>query len=345
LNQPLSLALFKELMLMHAIQYESFGPAGVLASVELPRPEPQRDEVLIRVSAAGVSYVDIRQRQGMYNRSETRVGGVTLPNVPGMQAVGRVVSVGPQADPKLMGRKVVTFVGAGAYAEFLIAPASLCALAPDSADDATLAVMPMQGLTAYFTLTAATVLRPGESILIHAAGSGVGSLAVQMAKIMGAGKIIATAASPEKRQYATSIGADIAVDYTAADWTQKVLEATAGVGVDVLLESIGGEVFEQNFDCLATFGRYVVYGSTRGLGKPLEARRLMTRCQSLTGLYVPVFMARPDLVRAGLEFMVEHVSKGDLRAQVAAELPLREAARAQQLLEDRQVVGAVVLKP
>jgi NADPH:quinone reductase len=330
---------------MQAIQFESFGPSSVLKSVELPRPEPQGNEVLIRVSAAGVSYVDIRQRQGMYNRPETRVGGVELPNVPGMQAVGRVVSVGPAADEKLIGQKVVTFVGKGAYAEFLLAPAPLCAVAPDSADDATLSVMPMQGLTAYFTLTAATVLRRGENILIHAAGSGVGSLAVQMARIMGAGKIIATAASAEKRQHAVSFGADMAVDYTAADWTRKVLEATGGAGVDVLLESIGAEVFEQNFECLATFGRYIIYGSTRGLGKPFEARRLMTRCQSITGLYVPVFMERPELVRAGLEFMVEHVVKGDLRAQIAAELPLREAARAQQLLEDRQAVGAVVLKP
>jgi NADPH:quinone reductase len=330
---------------MQAIQFESFGAANVLGVVDLPKPEPRGNEVLIQVSAAGVSFVDIRQRQGMYNRAETKVGGVVLPNVPGLQAVGRVVSVGPQADRSLVGRKVVTFVGKGAYAEFLIAPESLCVVAPDDADDATLAVIPMQGLTAYFTLTAATVLRPGESILIHAAGSGVGSLAVQMAKIMGAGKIIATAASPEKRKYVASIGADLAIDYTAADWTRQVLEATHGAGVDVLLESIGGEVFEQNFECLATFGRYIIYGSTRGIAKPIEPRRLMTRCQSLTGLYVPVFMERPDLVRAGLTFMVEHVVKGDLRAQVGAELPLREAARAQQMLEDQQIVGAVVLKP
>jgi len=317
----------------------------VLALVDLPRPEPERDEVLIQVSAAGVSYVDIRQRQGMYNRAETRVGGVVLPNVPGMQAVGRVVRVGPEADSNLIGRKVVTFVGKGAYAEFLIAQASLCVVAPDNADDATLSVIPMQGLTAYFTLTAATVLRRGESILVHAAGSGVGSLAVQMAKIMGAGKVIATAASPEKRKHALAVGADVAIDYTTADWTREVLEATGGAGVDILLESIGAEVFEQNFDCLATFGRYIIYGSTRGLGKPLEARRLMTRCQSLTGLYVPVFMSRPELIRAGLAFMVEHVAKGDLRAQIGGEFPLRDAPRAQQLLEDRQAVGAIVLQP
>jgi len=137
----------------------------------------------------------------------------------------------------------------------------------------------------------------------------------------------------------------VQVDYTAPNWTQQVLDATGGVGVDVLLESIGGDVFEQNFECLATFGRYIIYGSTQGLGKPFEARRLMTKCQSLTGLYVPVFTARPDLVRAGLAFMVDHVVKGDLRARVAAQLPLAEAAKAHQMLEDRQVIGAIALTP
>jgi len=330
---------------MKAVQFESFGAASVLALKDLPQPEPQQGEVLIQVAAAGVSYVDIRQRQGMYNKAETRVGGVTLPNVPGLQAVGRVVRLGPQADPGLLGRKVVTFVGKGAYAEFVSAPVALCVVAPDEADDATLSVIPMQGLTAYFTLTASTVLHAGESILVHAAGGGVGSLAVQMAKILGAGKIVASAASEEKRKYAASIGADVVVDYTATHWTQHVLEATGGVGVDVLLESIGAEVFEQNFECLATFGRYVIYGSTQGLGKPFEARRLMTKCQILIGLYVPVFTAKPNLVRAGLAFMVDHVTKGNLKARVAAQLPLGEAAKAHQMLEDRQVVGAIALKP
>jgi NADPH:quinone reductase len=330
---------------MKAIQFESFGTANVLIPVELPRPEPRADEVLIQVVAAGVSFVDIRQRQGMYNRAETRVGGVALPNVPGLQAVGRVVQLGPQGDPALLGRKVVTFVDKGAYAELLIAPSSLCVVAPEEADDATLSVLPMQGLTAFLALSASTTLRKGESVLIHAAGSGVGSLAVQIARILGAGKIVATAATPEKRQFARTMGADVVVDYTVADWTNQVLEATGGAGVDVLLESIGGAVFEQNFECLAKFGRYIIYGSTQGLGKPVEARRLMTRCQSLTGLYMPVYTARPDLLRQGLSFLVEHVANGALRAPVAAQLPLHEAAKAHQMLEDRKVVGSVVLRP
>lgn len=330
---------------MKAIQYESFGPANVLKQVELPDPKPAAGEVLIAVSAAGVSYVDVRQRQGAYNRAETRVGGVRLPAVPGFQAVGTVIEVGAGCDRSLIGRKVVATVEAGAYAERLVARWALCVPVDDGVGDALLAVLPMQGLTAYFMLTASTRLRAGESVLVHAAGSGVGALAVQIARSLGAGMVIATARSEEKRELALALGADLALDYTAPGWTKAVLEATGGLGVDVLLESIGGDVFEQNFECLATFGRYILFGSTQGLGKPVEARRLMTKCQSLTGIYLPVFTARPELIREGLSFLVEHALKGDLRAQVAVELPLAEAARAQQMLEDRAVTGAIVLRP
>jgi NADPH:quinone reductase len=330
---------------MQAVQFQEFGQSSVLKIAELPRPHPQGNEVLIAVTAAGVSYVDVRQRQGAYNKSETRVGGVVLPNVPGLQAVGTVVELGPEADPALKGRKVVAAVDKGAYAELLIAPSTMCVPVPDGLDDAVLAVLPMQGLTAYCLLTKATVLRPGESVLVHAAGSGVGALAVQIARILGAGKIIATASTKQKRDFALSLGADVAIDYNAAGWTDEVLKETGGKGVDILLESLGGEIFEQNFACLAPFGRYLVFGSTQGIGKPFEARRLMTKCQTITGLYLPFIYSRPDIIREGLSFMVEHCRIGDLTAKVDAQLPLAEAGKAQQMLEDRKVTGAVVLKP
>ena len=330
---------------MKAIQFAEFGAADVLKLVEVERPAPKVGEVLVKVSAAGVSYVDIRTRQGAYNRSETRVGGVKLPSTPGLQAVGRVVEVGGDADQSLAGKKVVVAVKEGAYAEYLVASHALCAVVPDDLDEAVLAAIPMQGLTAYFMLTASTKLQRGESVLVHAAGSGVGSLAVQIARILGAGQIVATASSKEKQEYARSIGADYVANYDEADWTKNVLDATKGKGVDVLLESIGGDVFEQNFECLATFGRYIIFGSTRGLGKPVEARRLMTKSQSLTGIYMPVFHDRPDLMQEGLRFLVENLPGKKLNLKIATTLPLEDAAAAHQMLEDRSVVGAVVLKP
>jgi NADPH2:quinone reductase len=330
---------------MKAVQFDVFGAPDVLKTLVLPDPQPNGDEVLIQVASAGVSYVDVRQRQGTYNRAETRVGGVQLPNIPGLQAVGRVVAAGPDADPALINRKVVAFVGKGAYAELMAASSKLCVPVPEDIDDALLSVLPMQGLTAYFMLTASTMLRPGESVLVHAAGSGVGSLAVQIAKNLGAGTVVATARSEEKRAFARELGADYAVDYAAPGWTKAVAEATGGKGVDVLLESIGGDVFEENFECLAVFGRCVIFGSTRGIGKPVEARRLMTKCQSLTGIYMPVFAGRPELIRKGLKFLVEQVVRGDLKMRISEQLPLSEANKAHQMLEDQKVTGAVVLRP
>ena len=147
---------------------------------------------------------------------------------------------------------------------------------------------------------------------------GVGSLAVQIAKTMGAGLVVASAGSEEKRAFARSLGADKTVDYDLPGWPKEVLEATGGRGVDIILESIGGEIFEQNFECLATFGRYIIFGSTRGPGEPFEPRRLMSRCQSMTGIYLPVFNAKPELIRQGMEYLVDQAIHGKLRAQVSA---------------------------
>ena len=228
----------------------------------------------------------------------------------------------------------------------MIAPSKLIVGLPESADDVTMAALPDQGVTAYLTLTASTKVQLGESVLVHGAAGGVGSLAVQIAKALGAGQVIATAGSDERRTYTLSIGADVAVDYAKPDWSKAVLEATDGRGVDIILESIGGDIFEQNFECLATFGRYIIFGSTRGPGAPFAPRRLMTKCQTMTGIYVPVFFAeRPDLVHEALAFLVAHTLDGTVRPNVATVLGLSQTAEAHRMLEERRAVGVVVLDP
>jgi NADPH:quinone reductase len=331
---------------MKAIQFSRFGDRDVLEYVEVAKPSPQNDEVLIEVTASGVNFVDIRERQGIYARAETHVGqDKGLPRISGLQAVGYVTAVGPLGNRDLIGQKVVALLPSGGYAQFVTAPANATVSLPSSADDAMMAAIPTQGLTAWLMLNASTQLRPGESVLVHGAGGGVGSLAVQLAKSMGAGLVIASAGSEEKRSFARSLGADKTVDYDLPNWPKDVLEATGGRGVDILLESIGGEIFEQNFDCLAAFGRYIIFGSTRGPGKPFEPRRLMSKSQSMTGIYLPVFNAKPELIRQGMECLVDLAIQGKLRAQVSAILPLSQTAEAHRLLEERQVVGAVVLDP
>jgi NADPH2:quinone reductase len=329
---------------MKAIQFSRFGGAEVLEYVDVDEPLPTGNQLVIDVTFAGVNFPDIREREGVYNRAETRVGGVKLPRITGLQAVGRVSALGPDADKSLLGKKVVAYlVHGGGYAQRVIARPEFCVVVPGSADEQQLAAIPCQGLTAYLMLTASTKLKSGESILIHGAAGGVGSIAMQIAKILGAGQIIGTAGSDIKRRYVKDIGADSAVDYGAPDWTDQVLKLTGGRGVDVLLESIGGDVFTENFKCLATFGRYIIFGSTRGPGEPVAPRSLMTKAQSIAGIYLPVFSERPDLVGEGLRFLVDHILDGKVRANIANVLPLSKAAEAHLMLEERRANGIVLL--
>jgi NADPH:quinone reductase len=329
-----------------AIQFSRFGGPDVLEYVDLPCPTLGTDEVLIEVTAAGVNFPDVRERMGVYQRADTHVGGVVLPRVTGLQAVGTVTDVGPQGDRSLLGKKVVALLPkGGGYAQFATAPSGMAIPLPPSADEVLMAALPAQGVTAYLMLKASTELRPGESVLVQGAAGGVGSLAVQIAKALGAGLVIATAGTEEKRAFTRSIGADVAVDYEQPDWPKAVLEHTGGRGVDIILESIGGNVFEQNFECLAPFGRYIIFGSTRGPGTPFEPRRLMSKCQTMTGIYLPVFYQKPNLIREALEFLVDHALDGTLRARISEWLPLSQTAHAHRLLEERKAVGIIVLDP
>ena len=168
-------------------------------------------------------------------------------------------------------------------------------------------------------------------------------MAVQMAKAMGAGLVVGSASTADKRAFVLRLGAHAAVDYSEPEWPDTVLKITNGNGVDVILESIGGDVFEQNFRCLAKFGRHIIFGSTRGPGNPLPPRLLMAKSQAMIGFYVPVYYSRPDLMRKGLEEMVVRFVDGSVEAQVARIFPLSQVAEAHRLLEERQVSGAIVL--
>jgi NADPH:quinone reductase len=183
-------------------------------------------------------------------------------------------------------------------------------------------------------------------VLVPAGAGGVARLAIQIAKMLGARLIVATAATQEKRDFAKSLGADVTVDYEDSDWPQAVLECTEGHGVDIILESIGGDVFDRNFDCPAPFGRVVLYSSTRGADQQFPPRRLLAESQTLIGFFGTTYMMnRPALVREALGFLVDHAIDGSLRPQLARTLPLSQAAEAHRLLEARKVKGVIVLDP
>jgi NADPH:quinone reductase len=329
---------------MKAIRYERFGGPEVLDYVQLPDPVPGAGQLLLQTAAVGVNFPDIRERLGVYNQAETRVGGVRLPQVGGLAVAGTVVAAGPQTSVEV-GRSVVALMKKGAYAQLAVADEALCAVVDGDADMAALAGSAAQGACAHLLLQASTTLRAGESLLVHGAAGGVGGLAVQIAKALGAGPVIGTASTEQRREFVMALGADAAISYEEPGWTEQVRELTSGRGVDVLIESIGGEVFEQNFDALATFGRYLLLGSTRGPGEPFAPRRLMTRSQALIGFYLPVFYECPELIGNALRFLAAGIKTGQITPQVDEVLPLRRAAEAHRRLESRVVRGVIVLDP
>src|ERR1700754_1614441 len=328
---------------MKAVQYDRFGGPEVLHYLDLPDPRPGPGEVLIQTAAIGVNFPDIRERLGVYNKAETRVGGVQLPQVGGIAVAGTVVENGADTSGDLIGRRVVALMKKGAYAERAVAAEALCAVVDDDADVVVLAGFAAQAACAHLLLQASTTLRPGEALLVHGAAGGVGSLAVQIGKALGASPVIGTASTDERRSFVLELGADAAIGYDEPNWPATVLELTGGRGADVLIESIGGEGFEQNVQALATFGGYLMLGSTSGPGEPFAPRRLMTKSQAMIGFYLPVFYDRPELIGNALRFLADGLRAGRITPQVDEILPLSQAAEAHRRLERREVRGVVVL--
>jgi NADPH2:quinone reductase len=205
--------------------------------------------------------------------------------------------------------------------------------------------VPLQGLTAYHALKTMGRLREGESVLVHAAAGGVGTLAVQMAKLMGAGNVIATAGSGEKLDLAGSLGADVLVNYTEEEWPEKVREATGGRGADVILEMVGGDFVEQGLSCMAEFGRMVVFGAASGERSKLVPQGLMLKNHTVSGFYLPGIVGRPDLLGPSLGEILRWLAEDRLKLTVGGRYPLERASEAHADLEGRRTTGKLVLIP
>jgi NADPH2:quinone reductase len=207
------------------------------------------------------------------------------------------------------------------------------------------AAIPLQGLTAYHVLETSGQLEEGESVVVHAAAGGVGYLAVQIAKLMGASPIIATASTQEKLDLAKGFGADVLINYAEEDWPEKVREATEGNGADVILEMVGGDFPQKNLQCLNAFGRMVVFGAASGDRGSLVPAELMKKNHSLVGFYLPNIMARPELFAPSLKKVLGWISTGDLELTIGASYPLEQASEAHKALEGRKTTGKIVLNP
>jgi NADPH2:quinone reductase len=324
---------------MKAIQVNEFGNPNVLELVEIERPAPGEGEVLVEVKAAGINYADTMRRRNEY-LEET-----PLPFVPGSEIAGVIAEVGAGVEDAKEGDQVVTLLGIGGYAGYAVAPARNLIPLPEGMDFDSAAAVPLQGLTAYHVLKTSGMLEEGESVLVHAAAGGVGTLAVQMAKLMGADPVIATASTAEKLDLARNLGADVLIDYTEEDWPQQVCEATGGAGADVILEMVGGEFVQKNLECLAAFGRMVVYGAASGERGTLVPMDLMRHNQIVAGFYLPQIMIRPELFRLSLEKVLGWIDSGEVELTIGARYPLEEAREAHEALEGRRTIGKIVLNP
>ncbi|MED4924969.1 zinc-binding dehydrogenase, partial [Anoxybacillus geothermalis] len=207
------------------------------------------------------------------------------------------------------------------------------------------AALPVQGLSAYHILTTMWRLEEGETVLVHAAAGGVGTLAVQLAKRFGAKTVIATASTEEKRALAARLGADVTIDYTKDGWAAEVMEATDGRGVDVALEMVGGDVFHQTLDCLAPFGRLVVYGAASGEMTRLNPVRLMAKNWSVVGFFLPQVMRKRALYERSLRDLLAWVRDGSLELTIGGVYPLERAAEVHRLLQGRKTSGKLLLVP
>ncbi|WP_433136576.1 quinone oxidoreductase family protein [Actinomadura nitritigenes] len=316
---------------MRAIQITEFGGPEVLTVTELPDPVAGPGQLLVDVSRAGINYADTHQAENSY-LSES-----TLPMVPG----GEVVGTTPD------GRRVVALVGTGGYAEKAVAPEALAWDVPDAVDDVTALGMIVQGASAWVLLRRSVHLAPGESVVVHAAAGGVGTLAVQLAKAWGAGRVIATASSKDKRDLALELGADVAIDANEPELKDALIEANGGRRVDTVLEMTGGTVTDQSLKALAPFGRLAFYGmASRKEPSPVRPASLMSHSTTIAGMWLAhVFQLPGGVMRAALDELFGLAADGRLRVVGGGEYGLSEVRRAHEDLRARRTTGKLVLDP
>ena len=314
---------------MRAIQISEFGGPEVLRLVELPDPQPTGRLDVYDVHAAGINYGDTHQAEDSYLAPQK------LPMVPG----GEFVGVGPD------GRRVVgLLLAGGGYAEKVLTVPALTWPVPDGVSDEAALTVVVQGSTAWHLLHTCTHLAAGESVVVHAAAGGVGSLAVQLAKAAGAGRVIGLASSPDKRELALELGADVAVDPDVEDLKAALEEANGGGKVDIVLEMTGGPVFDASLAALAPFGRLATYGmASRVPPTPIDPTALVRRSRAVIGFWLAHCVRRPAMLDEPIRLLLDMIRAGSLRTVVGGTYPLAEAGRAHEDIRARRTTGKLVL--
>ncbi|MEV4256641.1 zinc-binding dehydrogenase [Spirillospora sp. NPDC049652] len=324
---------------MRHVRYHAHGGPEVLVVEEGEVPEPGPGEVLVRPEVIGTNYVDVQLRR------ETDPGSLWYRELPGTltgDVVGTVERTGADVDPGLTGTRVAA-VATDAWADRVVADAAWLVPVPDDLDAATASLLPLAGAVASGCLRVGRIAA-GETVLVTAGAGTIGHLAVQLARLRGAGTVIATAGSDAKRKLLAELGADIVIDHTAPDWDEQV-KAAAPEGVHLALDAIGGDTLHRALGLLAPFGRLVVYGASAGDMTSVPVTSVYA-LRSVIGFAILAYrLADPEQARADLEELAGLLRSGKLRGVIGERVPLDEPVRAHRLLEERAVLGRLVLEP
>ncbi|GHB57386.1 NAD(P)H quinone oxidoreductase [Streptomyces xanthochromogenes] len=323
---------------MYAITIPEPGGPEALVWAEVPDPVPGEGEVLVEVAAAAVNRADVLQRQGFYNPPS----GASP--YPGLECSGRIAALGPGVSGWSVGDEVCALLSGGGYAQKVAVPAGQLLPVPAGVDLASAAALPEVVCTVWSNVFMVSHLRPGETLLVHGGASGIGTMAIQLGKAVGA-KVAVTAGGPDKLARCAELGADILIDYREQDFVDEVLKATDGIGADVILDIMGAKYLERNVRALAVNGRLAIIGLQGGAKGELNLGALLTKRAAVTATSL---RGRPAAEKAAIVAAVrEHVwpliSDGRVRPVVDRTLPLADAAEGHRVLEASSHVGKVLL--
>ena len=314
---------------MKAMQITKFGGPEVMEYLDLPEPQIKAGEELITVTAIGINYADTHQTENSYLSKQE------LPLIPGIEVVGTTTD----------GHRVLAPAGSGGYAQMAAVNQRAMIEIPAGVSDQQALCMLVQGSTAWHILKTVGHLNPGETVVIHAAAGGVGTIAIQLAKMWGA-KVIAATSSPEKAELAKKLGADVTIDANAEDFAAVMLEANGGKKVNLILEMVGGKTFDASLEVLAPFGRVVTYGmAARTPPSSINPAVLMGGSKTITGFWLSHCFGRKELMNDVINELFQLVVAGKLHPVIGATFPLSKAADAHRAMLARQTTGKIALDP
>jgi NADPH2:quinone reductase len=321
---------------MKAVRIHEFGGLDVLRWEDVPAPRPRPNQVLIKVESSGVNYADVIRRQGNYP-------GPDLPSTLGLEAAGTIEELGENVTGLTVGQRVMA-MGPQGNAEYVAVNASFVFPYPETLDPVQAGGMPIVFLTAYHLLKTRGQVQPGDTVLIQAGASGVGTIATQLAKAWGA-RVITTASTQDKLDLSRSLGADVTINYTAQDFEAEVQRLTEGKGVELVLECVGGPVLEKSLRCVASYGRLISYGNASGTPANLPSAEITSLNRTVIGFS----MGRSPIGKldhkSAMSELLPLISSGQVRLVVDQVLPMREVAKAHQHLTNRGTRGKVILIP